>query len=54
LTIGRGRTIFWKLFTTDLKVKEPKNLINVKVGDQVAITYTGALAVSVEPAKKKK
>jgi hypothetical protein len=30
------------------------DLINVKVGDQVAITYPEALAVSVEPVKKKK
>jgi hypothetical protein len=29
-----------------------KNLVNV-MGDQVAITYTEALAISVEPAKKK-
>jgi hypothetical protein len=27
-----------------------KNLENVKVGDQVQITYTEALAISVEPA----
>ena len=30
------------------------DLINVKVGDQVAITNPEALAVSVEPVKKKK
>ena len=30
------------------------DLINVKVGDQVAITNPEALDVSVEPAKKKK
>jgi hypothetical protein len=28
--------------------------VNVKVGDQVVLTYTEALAISVEPAKKKK
>jgi hypothetical protein len=37
----------------DVKVKDPKNLENVKVGDQVEITYTEALAVSVEKPKKK-
>ena len=40
--------------TKEIKVKNPKNLVNVKVGDQVAITYTEALAIEVEPAKKKK
>jgi Cu/Ag efflux protein CusF len=40
--------------TKEIKVKDPKNLVNVKVGDQVAITYTEALAIQVEPAKKKK
>jgi Cu/Ag efflux protein CusF len=39
--------------TVELKVKDPKNLKNVKVGDQVEFTYTEALALSVEPAKKK-
>ncbi|MCU0577961.1 MAG: hypothetical protein MUF69_00300 [Desulfobacterota bacterium] len=39
--------------TKEIKVKDPKNLVNVKVGDQVAITYTEALAISVETAKKK-
>jgi hypothetical protein len=38
----------------EVKVKDPKNLKNVKKGDQVVLTYTEALAVSVEPAKKKK
>jgi hypothetical protein len=38
----------------DVKVKDPKNLKNVKKGDQVVLTYTEALAVSVEHAKKKK
>jgi ASC-1-like (ASCH) protein len=39
--------------TVELKVKDPKNLKNVKVGDQVEFTFTEALALSVEPAKKK-
>jgi hypothetical protein len=39
--------------TVDVKVRDPKNLENVKVGDQVEITYTEALAISVEKAKKK-
>ena len=42
----------------DVKVRDPKNLENVKKGDQVVITYTEALAISVEkpgkPAKPKK
>ena len=33
-----------------IKVKDPKKLNGVKVGDDVEITYTQALAVSVEPA----
>lgn len=37
----------------DVKVRDPKNLENVKVGDQVVITYTEAVAVSVEKPKKK-
>jgi len=37
----------------DVKVRGPKNLENVKVGDQVEITCTEALAISVEQAKKK-
>jgi hypothetical protein len=40
---GNSRTI---------KVKNPKNLKGVKVGDQVAVTYTESLAVSVEKAPK--
>jgi hypothetical protein len=39
--------------TVDVKVRDPKNLENVKVGDQGEITYTEALAISVEKAKKK-
>jgi len=39
--------------TMVVKVKDPKNLKNVQKGDQVELTYTEALALSVEPAKKK-
>jgi hypothetical protein len=35
----------------DVKVRDPKNLENVKPGDQVVITYTEALAISVEKPK---
>jgi hypothetical protein len=38
--------------TLVVKVKDPKNLKNVKVGDEVVITLTEALAISVEAAKK--
>ena len=38
--------------TVDVKVRDPKNLENVKVGDQVEITYTEALAISVEKPGK--
>jgi propanediol utilization protein len=31
-----------------VKVQDPKNLENVQVGDQVVITYTEAVAISVE------
>ena len=40
-----------KSFT--VKAQDPKNLASVKVGDQVVITYTEAVAIAVEPAKKK-
>jgi len=40
--------------TVKVKVREPKNLENVKVGDQVRITYTEALAISVKTVKKAK
>jgi Cu/Ag efflux protein CusF len=36
--------------TVDVKVQDPKNLEGVKVGDEVVITYTEALAISVEKA----
>ncbi|MBL8351818.1 MAG: hypothetical protein JNL87_16080 [Burkholderiaceae bacterium] len=39
--------------TVDLKVPDPKQFKMIAVGDQVQATYTEALAVSVEPAKKK-
>jgi Cu/Ag efflux protein CusF len=40
--------------TVDLRVKDPKQLKLVKVGDQVEATYTEAIAVAVEPAPAKK
>ncbi len=36
-----------------VRVENPKNLKKLKVGDQVEITYTEALAISVKPGKKK-
>jgi len=41
----KGGTLSWK-------VADAKNLEGYKVGDTVEITYTQALAISVEPAKK--
>jgi hypothetical protein len=38
--------------TVDLRIADPKQFKLVKVGDQVQATYTEALALSVEPAKK--
>ena len=38
--------------TRVVKVQDPKNLKNVKVGDDVVITATEAVAISVEGAKK--
>ncbi|RNC68260.1 MAG: hypothetical protein ED859_11000 [Desulfuromonadales bacterium] len=35
-----------------VKIKDRKNLENVKVGDEVVLTYTEAVAISVEKAKK--
>ena len=40
--------------TVIAKAEDPKNLDKVKVGDDLMITYTEALAISVEKAKKKK
>ncbi len=39
--------------TVDVKVMDPKNLEGLKVGDQVVITYTQALAIALDKAKKK-
>lgn len=36
--------------TETIRVRDPKNLDKVKVGDRVEITYTEALAISVEAA----
>ena len=38
--------------TLNVKIQDPKNLKNVKVGDDVVITVTEALAISVEGVKK--
>ena len=38
--------------SVDVTARDPKNLKKVKVGDLVEITYTEALAVSIEPAPK--
>jgi len=38
--------------SVDVTARDPKNLKKVKVGDLVEITYTEALAISVEPASK--
>jgi Cu/Ag efflux protein CusF len=38
--------------TMSFKAENPKNLEGVKVGDKVQITYTRALAISVEAPKK--
>ncbi|MCE5243561.1 MAG: hypothetical protein LLF99_10225 [Desulfobacteraceae bacterium] len=40
--------------TVTIAVENPKNLNKIKVGDQLEITYTEALAVSVTAAKTKK
>ncbi|MCX6550624.1 MAG: hypothetical protein NTY02_06410 [Acidobacteria bacterium] len=37
---------------TEFKVEDKKNLAGVKAGDKIQITYTRALAISVEPPKK--
>lgn len=34
------------------KVKDPKNLAGIKVGDRIEVTYTRALAINVEAPKK--
>jgi len=38
--------------TRTIKVKHPEKLKTVKVGDQVELTYTEALALTIEKAKK--
>jgi hypothetical protein len=38
----------------DVKVKDRKSLAAVQVGDQVELTYTEAVAISVKPAKTRK
>ena len=37
----------------DVKVMDPKNIEGLKVGDQVVITYTRALAIALDKPKKK-
>jgi len=44
VTTADGRTI-------TRKVEDAKNLANVAVGDRIDITYSQAVAVTVEPAK---
>jgi hypothetical protein len=36
-----------------VKAEDPKRLDELKVGDQIVVTYTEALAISIEKAKKK-
>jgi len=38
--------------TVDLKVRDPEQFKLIKVGDQVEATYTEAVAISIEPARK--
>jgi hypothetical protein len=40
--------------SVDIKVMDPKNLEKVKVGDQVAITYTQAFAIALDKPKPQK
>ncbi|MCU0969701.1 MAG: hypothetical protein MUF03_12975 [Rubrivivax sp.] len=39
--------------TAELRVPDPKQLEQVKVGDQVQATYTEAIAISMQPAPKR-
>jgi Cu/Ag efflux protein CusF len=39
--------------TVEMRVRDPEQLKLIKVGDQIQAVYTQAVAVSVEPAKKK-
>ena len=61
-TFGRPADIAWdsqnNFYVADgygntrvVKVRDPKNLQNLKIGDQVVATYTEALAVAVKPVK---
>jgi len=38
--------------SVEVKARDPKNLKKLKVGDLVEITYTEALAISIQPAAK--
>jgi hypothetical protein len=38
--------------TVDLKVRDPEQFKRVAKGDRVEATYTEAIAIAVEPAKK--
>ncbi len=38
--------------SVEVTARDPKNLRKVKVGDLVEITYTAALAISIQPAPK--
>lgn len=38
--------------SVEVKARDPKNLSKVKVGDLVEITYTEALAISIQPVPK--
>jgi hypothetical protein len=38
--------------SSTVRAADPKNLEKIKVGDRVGITYTEAVAISVEKAKK--
>jgi Cu/Ag efflux protein CusF len=44
IKFGDGRVM-------SFRVEDPKNLAGYKVGDKVDVTYTQALAISVEPPK---
>lgn len=46
-------TLMTEAKTVTVKAANPTNFEKVKVGDEVEITYTEALAISVETAKKK-
>jgi Cu/Ag efflux protein CusF len=39
--------------TVELKVRDPEQFKLIKVGDQLEVTYTAAVALSVAPAPKK-